>query len=146
MDCYILRGNLQVAGSCVLPLLSGHFVRIAPDLRQAHSQQDIPTLIVGVYGPNDDEDKWWLELQEKIETKNYLHVILGGDINLVIDPEIDCKGYSHSWFPKKRKLFNDWLNGDVYIDAFRDLYPKKREYSWSPFVEDQKKKERSNQE
>ena len=102
--------------------------------------QDVPTLVVGTYGPNDDKEDWWADLQTKIESKGYLHVILAGDINLVIDPDMDCKGYSHIWFPKKRKLINDWMANDTYIDTFRDLYPDKREYSWTPYTDDQVKK------
>ena len=91
--------------------------------------QDTPTVVTGIYGPNDDDTDWWTRLHNKIELLRYQNVIMGGDTNIILDHEKDSKGYKRVWYPNKRRLFNDWFDSDIYIDVYRDLYPHQEEYS-----------------
>ena len=76
---------------------------------------DNPLLLVGVYAPNEDKDEWWEELYEKIDALNYRDVIIVGDFNQIMDPELDCKNYVsdvRTYKPKCRSLLKSWLDSD----------------------------------
>ena len=99
---------------------------------------DNPLLLVGVYAPNKDIDEWWEELYEKIDALNYRDVIIIGDFNQIMDPEMDSKNYKSdvkSYKPKCRSLLKSWLDSETYVDVFRDLNATKKEYTWTKFSE-----------
>ena len=93
---------------------------------------DTPILLVVVYAPNEDDDKWWEDLYKKIELLNYRDVIMVGNFNQIMDPELDCKNYAsdvNTYKPKCRSLLNSWLNSETYVDIFRELNATKEEYT-----------------
>ena len=110
---------------------------------------DNPLLLVAVYAPNKDEDNWWMELQEKIERLDYRDIIIVGDFNQIMDPNLDCKNYAsdvQNYKPKCRALLNTWINSDTYVDLFREQNPYKKEFTWTnslpPILQSTKDKNR----
>ncbi|MDQ6994321.1 MAG: exodeoxyribonuclease III, partial [Mariprofundaceae bacterium] len=61
-------------------------------------------------------------------------IILCGDINIAHN-NIDIKNWrgnrKHSGFlPEERAWMDDLLSNHGFVDAFRQLYPEKEQYSW----------------
>ena len=50
---------------------------------------DIKVIIASVYGPNDDRPQFYRKLQQHITDFESDRVIICGERNLVLDPEID---------------------------------------------------------
>ena len=53
-----------------------------------------------------------------------------------MDPELDSKNYKsdvNTYKPKCRNLLQSWINGETYIDLFRELNATKKEYTWTKF-------------
>ena len=62
----------------------------------------IKVILTSVYGPNDDRPQFYRKLQQHITDFESDRVIICGDWNLVLDPEIDTKNYRHIKYPRTR--------------------------------------------
>merc|ERR1711905_59640 len=97
---------------------------------------DNPLLLVAVYAPNEDNVEWWESLYKIIEQMDYRDIVIIGDYNQIMDPELDSKNYKTNvmtYKPKCRNLLNSWLNSDTYVDIFREQNPLTKEYTWRKF-------------
>ena len=92
-----------------------------------------PLLIVGVYGPSDTDDPdFWTVLIEKIELLSYENYVLIGDVNFVLDVELDTLNYAseRNRKPKTANFFKNLISEGRIIDAYRHLQPDGRDLSW----------------
>ena len=64
---------------------------------------DIKVILASVYGPNDDRPQFYRKLQQHITAFESDRVIICGDWNLVLDPEIDTENYRQVNNPRARK-------------------------------------------
>ena len=55
---------------------------------------DNPMLLVNVYAPNQDDPEFFKSLIERISEFDVEIKILGGDLNILLDPDKDRKGGS----------------------------------------------------
>ena len=55
-----------------------------------------------LYAPNKDSPEFFVQVKEIIESNNQCYVMLCGDLNLVIDPSIDCDQCKQINNPKSR--------------------------------------------
>ena len=100
-------------------------------------------ILVNVYAPHSHRKLLRLEAKERFGAKFLLFIkklqqfkkpiIIVGDLN-VAHQEIDLHNYKNNkknagFLPQERKWFEQIL-ALGFIDAFRYLYPDKREYSW----------------
>ena len=63
---------------------------------------DIKVILVSVYGLNDDRPQFYRKLQQHITDFESNRVIICGDWNLVLIPEIDTENYRHINNPRAR--------------------------------------------
>ena len=63
----------------------------------------ISVKIINLYAPNKDSPEFFVQVKDIIESNNQSYVMLCGDLNLVIDPSIDCDQYKHINNPKSRE-------------------------------------------
>ena len=50
-------------------------------------------VLANVYGPNEDKPQFYRNLKQKIEEFNTEWVIICGEVNLVLDPNMDTQNY-----------------------------------------------------
>lgn len=89
-------------------------------------------MLINLYGPNEDKPKFYKELRQKYKSFNNENIIMCGDWNFVINPDLDTNNYLHINKPRARK---EVLDSIIEIDGFLDIYrihnDEKREYTWS---------------
>ncbi len=94
---------------------------------------EIPTLLISVYGPNQDSPEFWINLFTKADELNYEHVLYLGDLNVTLDPKMDNYNYSGFQNPRTRRLINKLIDEDEICDTFRRLHPNTKEYTYKQF-------------
>ena len=88
--------------------------------------------LVNLYGPNDDKPKFYKELRQKYNSLNNDNVIMCGDWNLVINPDLDTNNYLHINNPRARnEILENIIEEDGFLDIYRILHEEKRKYTWS---------------
>ena len=87
--------------------------------------------IIALYAPDGQQGaNYWSSLHEKIYTSNPNQILIG-DFNVTLDPYLDKTEYSTDQsHVKSRKIINSWIDNEEYYDAFRQLYPESKSYSW----------------
>ena len=89
------------------------------------------TYILGsVYGPNRDEPDFYERIGNILDSTDYDHVIIGGDFNFVVNPDVDCYGYLQEHNVRARKKFMSICNKYDLIDIWRKQNPAKQQYTW----------------
>lgn len=87
------------------------------------------TLVV-VYGPNSDSPQFYKSLFEEIDEMENNSVIICGDFNLVLEPELDYYSYKHIGNKKARQLLLNEIEIRNLTDPYRMLHPSQRRYTW----------------
>lgn len=86
--------------------------------------------LVNLYGPNEDNPQFYSNLKQKYSEFENEFVIICGDWNLVINPELDTNNYLHINNPKARqeviKLFED-----DFLDIWRLMHENDKIFTWS---------------
>ena len=82
-------------------------------------------LLANIYGPNEDRVEFFEEVFEKIHTEIRAdEVIIGGDLNVYLDPKLDRKG-GNPKMSRSACLLNEYLEHFEYLDVWRYLLPEK---------------------
>ena len=71
--------------------------------------------LINLYGPNDDKPKFYKELRQKYISLNNDNIIMCGDWNLVINPDLGTNNYLHISNPRAR---NEVLDNIIEEDVF----------------------------
>ena len=88
-------------------------------------------LIEGIYGPNLDCPTFYSDqLFRRVLDWDPEYVIYAGDWNIVLDPELDCRGYRHQNNPLARTELLNKINEFNLVDIFRHLNPTSRKFTW----------------
>lgn len=92
--------------------------------------EDKEITLVNLYGPNEDNPQFYENLIKKIAEFENDNVIICGDWNLVINPEIHSHNYFHINNPKARQTVLNLLEEENFIDAWRVMNEDSRKYTW----------------
>ena len=97
--------------------------------------QDIPFLLVNVYAPNTTtkQSLFFQTLSELIYDERYnesdYKTILGGDLNVTMDPDLDCSGGNPVSKDSVKCVEDIMLNYDL-VDIWRIRNPNSKKFSW----------------
>ena len=86
---------------------------------------------VSIYGPNRDDPTFFKNLFIHLENIDVDHFILGGDMNFVLDPDVDCLHYKRENNVVSRQTFLHLANKLNLTDAWRKLHPYERNFTWT---------------
>ena len=92
---------------------------------------DLSTLdTLAVYAPSKDTPDFWEKAHTIINTGNSTHKLIIGDFNCTLNHTIDQQGYKTDPHPKSRKIINQLLDQEIFIDTYRHLNPDTRSYTF----------------
>ena len=90
------------------------------------------TILANAYAPNQDDPSFFENIFQKIDNINAEVKILGGDLNIVLQPEIDrktCKE-GEALISKSARFVNAFLEEHNWVDLWRLLNEGISEYTW----------------
>ena len=97
--------------------------------------QDVPFLLVSIYAPNTTtkQSLFFQTLSELIYDEGYsdpdYKIILGGDLNVTMDPDLDCSGGNAVLQDSVKCVEDIMLNYDL-VDIWRIRNPNSKKFSW----------------
>lgn len=97
--------------------------------------------LVNLYGPNEDKPTFYEDIKQKINELENDNVIICGDFNLVMDPDVDTENYKNVNNPKARSVVRDLLDELDYMDAWRILNEDKKGFTWKKLNPVKKKRD-----
>ena len=85
--------------------------------------------LCNLYAPNVDDPRFFVNLLEKVNEYENEHVIIGGDFNLVMEPEMDRLNskFNHT---KSQKIIETFIEDNYFSDIWRDRNPEENCYTW----------------
>ena len=94
---------------------------------------DIVYILLNIYAPNRDSPVFFSELFEKVKQMENDYVIVGGDMNITLNPDIDKKterttSESHSY---SRDTILQYMEDQDMVDVWRLWHQDGRKYTWS---------------
>ena len=107
---------------------NGHLVVLDVSLKEQHY------LLMNVYAPTKDKEQEQISLLEKIaeilEENQDKSVIIGGDLNTYLNPDLDKQGGSTTAISNYAVLLNSLMEEYSLIDIYRAINPDRKRYSW----------------
>ena len=91
------------------------------------------------YGPNSDNTAFYQTISSKISEIGNETIIWCGDLNIVLNPEMDYCNYKTIKNKKARETLIEIIQEKFLLGPFRDLHPNIRRYTWqrnNPFQPD----------
>ena len=86
--------------------------------------------LVTLYGPNTDKPIFYEKVRKTLDNFGNDKIVICGDFNLVLDPDLDYDNYIHINNPNARNKLIEIIQNKGLIDIFRDLHEDKRKYTW----------------
>lgn len=88
-------------------------------------------LLVNIYGPNQDSPDFYAKISDILEEFNCAHVIICGDFNLVLNPDLDYDNtYKNINNPKARDKILEIIDNFGLIDVFREQHENVKRFTW----------------
>ncbi|XP_042314349.1 coiled-coil domain-containing protein 138 [Sceloporus undulatus] len=109
---------------------NGHYIGVEISL------QNKKILLVGIYGPQERKEKYYAGIFNLLSNLDYTEIIMMGDWNAVINPEID-RSNDKTREKNQGKLpssFFKLMENQKLIDVWRHLYGGAKEYTFFSHV------------
>ena len=91
-------------------------------------QSTLDTL--AVYAPSKDSPEFWEKAHTIITAGTSTHKLIIGDFNCTLNHTLDQKGYKTDPHPKSRKILNQFLVQETFIDSYRHLNHDTKSYTF----------------
>ena len=120
----LITPNFEYTVSNILANNEGNLLLI--DLKL----NDTSLRIINAYAPNVDTPQYFRTVENYITSAETDYILLSGDLNLTLDPRLDCDNYKHINNPGARKELLEIIEKQNLCDVYRNLNPEKRRYTW----------------
>jgi len=89
--------------------------------------------IANIYAPNGDTPEFFKKVFDMVDSLDNSNIIIGGDMNLVLDVHMDKKGGNPETHENCRKLLLEYMENKDLHDIWRRNNPFKTEYTWRSY-------------
>ena len=86
--------------------------------------------LVNLHSPNKDDPDFYDRVTGELKNTRSQELILTGDWNLVLNPELDSQNYKHINNPKCREKVIDMTNEFSLVDMWRELNALCKRFTW----------------
>ena len=108
---------------------SGNFLLVELEINEKRF------LIINIYGPNKDDPAFYEYVMSKVLLFSNTNIIIVGDWNLLLNPEIDGLNYKHINNPKARLQVLKIMNDLNLFDVWREENLDKKIFTWKRKIE-----------
>ena len=91
---------------------------------------DTKIQLINIYGPNTDNQNFYADVAEKIQSNDQDDTIWCDDFNMTLNPKLDSFNYTSVNNPRARNYVTDLLRESNLVDLFRYFLPDKTRYTW----------------
>ena len=91
---------------------------------------DRDVTLINIYGPNRDTPGFYEDIKEKMLKYENSFFILGGDFNMVLNPEIDSYNYVQVNNPNARNSVINMMAENGLIDCWREENLETSQFTW----------------
>lgn len=120
----LIGKSVQFSASKVISDKNGRYLIVTGTLFQ------VPILLINIYAPNFDDPHFMNKLFECLPSLNNNLLIIGGDINCVIDPNLDRSNPRTLTPSLMSRSLSDFMSKNGCIDPWRFYNPTTKEYSF----------------
>ena len=92
--------------------------------------EDTKVRIINIYGPNTDDVDFYRKVKSKVGDNEQDHLVICGDFNLTLNPNLDSQNYLNLNNPRARLTVLDIIEEYGLADIYRYFNPSKRRYTW----------------
>ena len=85
--------------------------------------------IANIYAPNVNDEEFFKEVFCKVNELNCVHIILGGDFNVVLNAELD-RSVNNSYNQNNLKEIEKAMEDMQLCDIWRDKNPERKCFTW----------------
>ena len=103
---------------------SGNFIIVDMNI---HNQR---LTLINLYGPNTDNPNFFKKISTYVDDIGNTEIIICGDYNCVINPELDYYNYKGINNAKARDEVLKLINEKYLIDSFRENFPTTKKFTW----------------
>ena len=86
--------------------------------------------LVNLYGPSTDEPNFFQNISDSIEDMGNSDIIICGDYNCVLDPDLDYYNYKSINNVKARDKVLEIISTKYLLDPFREQNPEQKKFTW----------------
>ncbi|WP_419593383.1 reverse transcriptase domain-containing protein, partial [Thiolapillus sp.] len=86
--------------------------------------------LINLHSPNNDDPAFYDRVRGAIKSIRNQELIVAGDWNLVLNPELDSQNYKHTNNPKCREKVIDLTNELSLVDIWRELNARCKRFTW----------------
>ena len=123
--CILVKKNIPINISLIHQDRDGNLIVIKCEFG------DHEFLLINAYGPNTDSPIFFEDIFEIIDNDPTTNVMLSGDLNVTLNPEVDNLNYVNDRNVNARKKLNDLMSQHLFIDTFREKYGEEKSFTWT---------------
>ena len=86
--------------------------------------------LINIYAPSKDTPDFFKNIGNRIESSNMYYIMLAGDFNITLDPQLDSYNYKQLNNPCARNEMLSVINKYNLCDIFRLNHPNEKQYTW----------------
>lgn len=120
----LLKRNYPVEVDSCVALFDGRVIMLTLIV------DSVKYLLVNVYGPNEDDADFYIQLFDHIEKEDNPNFIVVGDLNVTLDYFKDTRGLKNDYHLRKRNVIKNYMELQNMADVWRDRNPDKYQFSW----------------
>ena len=85
--------------------------------------------VCNLYAPNEDRHDFFENIFDIIREMDCIHVIIGGDFNVVLDPKLD-RNTEMVYHKRCHQTIKDFMDAENLSDVWRNEHPDKKHFTW----------------
>ena len=86
--------------------------------------------LAAIYGPNNDDPRFFHNIKNKLESLGNVSIITGGDWNVPQNYLLDTYKYKHQNNKNAQTAIHEMMEFLDLVDVYRQFHPNKLRYTW----------------
>ena len=136
-EIYFNHGDSNARGVCILmskklnfqvkKIIKSHDGRC---LTVEGTFDDKTVSLTNIYAPNKDEPEFFREILTQVYESSSEFKVIGGDLNVLLNPKLDRRGGSKVVKSKSAHVINEFLEENSWADIWRVMHDNLFQFTW----------------